>query len=103
MAVSIWVGRVDDMDAYTVLNLETCAWVTRYGNGVRGGFRMTNVERAKDLAELQAKMDLRPRRSPLTVRRTFGPIRAQWQVRTPAASCAGLRRQRLILATPNQV
>jgi hypothetical protein len=58
LAPGMWVGRVDDVDAYAVLELESSAWVTRYG--VRDGFRMTNVNRAKEIAELQEEMDVLP-------------------------------------------
>ena len=58
----IWSGSVDGKDyTYTVLTLESDdptrarAWVSR--RGVRGGFCMTNVERAKHLAEMQETMD----------------------------------------------
>ena len=60
----MWEGRVDGVMAYIVLPLEPSdtmphggAWVSRAG--VRNGLRMTNIERAKDIAEMQETTDPR--------------------------------------------
>jgi hypothetical protein len=57
----VWLGRVGGHPAYVVLELEKTdpkdwgAYVRRYDT--RDGFRMTNISRAMDIAEMQETMD----------------------------------------------